>query len=113
MQQSLNAKTDLQKSKTQPKKDILFGNVNQLIFDLYCSVDTSEIKTITEYLIKEYPLHQISNILEFLMQEYEEVKTSQKNKAYEEKLQEILVGTVEFQICFNFLLVLRRNFGYF
>ena len=22
-------------------------------------------------------------------------------------------GTVEFQICFNFLLVLRRNFGYF
>ena len=87
----LNAKTDLQKSKTQPKKDILFGNVNQLIFDLYCSVDTSEIKTITEYLIKEYPLHQISNILEFLMQEYEEVKTSQKNKAYEEKLQEILV----------------------
>ena len=42
-------------------------------------------------MIKEYPLHQISNILEFLMQEYEEVKTSQKNKAYEEKLQEILV----------------------
>jgi|GEM_PF-3261146 len=86
-----NAKTNLQTSKTQPKKDILFGNVDQLIFDLYCSVDTSKIKTITEYLIKEYPLHQISNILEFLMQEYEEVKTSQKNKAYEEKLQEILV----------------------
>ncbi len=26
---------------------------------------------------------------------------------------ENLYGTVEFQICFNFLLVLRRNFGYF
>jgi hypothetical protein len=57
-----NTKTDLQKSKTQPKKDILFGNVNQLIFDLYCSVDPSNIKTITKYLIREYPHNQISNI---------------------------------------------------
>ena len=31
------------------------------------------------------------------MQEYEEVKTSQKNKAYEEKLQEILVMFLQVQ----------------
>ena len=31
----------------------------------------------------------------------------------ENKLEKLYYGTVEFQICFNFLLVLRRNFSYF